>query len=442
MPEKQAISIVVPTLNEADNIPTLLERIDQAMQQVAVPYEVLIIDDHSTDGTMQLATSLAAKYPVRAILKNGKRGKAYSLLEGFAATSYSLVAMIDADLQYPPEALAPMYALLTENNLDVVTTERQAEETSKVRKLFTKVYNLIFARLLFGISFDTQSGLKLFRKRILNKFEMTPSPWSFDLEFLVRALENKFKIASYPITFSERTAGVTKVKLLSTTLELATASLKLRLRISIRKLRAGYRANTLFLQKAFPVGMLSLVALASVFLMHPATSHALSLPEPVEQVLSVPGDVLPSVLQSDPTTTPDQLPIATNSLANTSTTQPSSSSTTTSQQTETQSMQTASSTTAPSLQTQMAYNINQSTTPQIQLATYSNAKNGAATAAKKTGIYSSTYPAYRLNSNLTQRFTTLSGAALIVSGLSFMVGGLLCLYRRKVAYAYQQISHR
>lgn len=252
MTVKKSVSVVIPTLNEADNIARLFERIRKSMIKADINYEIVLIDDHSDDATMAIARSMASTYNVRAFPKRGQPGKAHSLLQGFEAAQFELVCMIDADLQYPPEAIGPMFKLLVTKNADIVVTERHDNETSKLRKISSKLFNFIFARMLFGISYDTQSGLKLFKKNILNDFEMTPSPWSFDLEFLVRSLENKRKIISYRIPFSERKGGVTKVRLINTTFELAKASIVLRWNTSRQKLKHGHKANARYLKRAFP----------------------------------------------------------------------------------------------------------------------------------------------------------------------------------------------
>jgi glycosyltransferase involved in cell wall biosynthesis len=174
--ETKPLSIIVPTLNEAGNLPSLFKRIGVSLNAAQIPYEIVLVDDHSSDDTLAVAKAAASEYPIRIFTKRGERGKAYSLLEGFDYAAYELVCMIDADLQYPPEAIAPMYEQLAELEADVVITERVEQHTSFLRQLSSKVFNLIFTRALFGIQYDTQSGLKLFKQRYIFSRQLLSFP--------------------------------------------------------------------------------------------------------------------------------------------------------------------------------------------------------------------------------------------------------------------------
>jgi len=145
-------------------------------------------------------------------------------------------------LQYPPEAIVPMYRKLQKESADIVVTERVEQETSFLRQLSTRMFNLVFTRLLFGIDLDSQSGLKLFKKRILRTISISPSQWSFDLEFIIRSLEQNYKISNHKIAFSERTEGKGKVNMFTTTYELIKASVHLRLTTSRKKVRQVYES--------------------------------------------------------------------------------------------------------------------------------------------------------------------------------------------------------
>lgn len=237
------VSIVVPTLNEVGNVELLASRITTAMNTASIPFEIIFIDDHSSDGTLDAIARIPNTIATRAVLKQGKPGKAFSILEGNALATYDVVCMIDADLQYPPEAIPELVKTMGELDLDIVLTRRAQNETSVLRHVLTLGFNLVFVRMLFGIGYDTQSGLKLFKKSILASMSINPSPWTFDLEFIVRALMDDRRIASRNIQFGRREIGDEKVHFFSTSLEIGRQSLLLRRHVSYRKLASAYRHN-------------------------------------------------------------------------------------------------------------------------------------------------------------------------------------------------------
>lgn len=234
------LSIVVPALNEEGNVALLVKRIDASLQTAGISYEVLFIDDFSKDGTASAVRRLARHYPVAVAQKIGKRGKAFSILQGVAMVRGDLICMIDADLQYPPEAIAPMVRIITDKKADVVLSRRISKETSFLRQFISKGYNLVFAKMLFGIDFDTQSGLKVFRRRVFDGLELQPSQWSFDLEFIVQCLARQYRVLSYDIDFAERHSGKAKISAIASSFEVLLATLSLRARVSRRQIRQGY----------------------------------------------------------------------------------------------------------------------------------------------------------------------------------------------------------
>jgi len=221
------LSIIVPTYNERANIKPLLETIRAGSG--GRDYEVIVVDDHSDDGTWEELTQEQANYPLKIFRKTGKKGKAYSLIEGFEKARGEVIAYIDADLQYPPEEIFPMVDKLEE--ADVVVANRKVYEDSAHRKLASRIFRTIFGKILFGIPHDTQSGLKVFRKEVLETVKFGPkSAWSYDLEFLTRAHQAGFKIEAHDILFKKRQFGVSKLNSLSAAWELIINALSLRLR--------------------------------------------------------------------------------------------------------------------------------------------------------------------------------------------------------------------
>ena len=140
----KGISIIIPTYNEEKNIQKLISRIRSAFLSSGVNYEIIFIDDDSTDGTAEEINKYSDKAPIKVYtryLKHGfgKRGKADSLLVGFDLAKYDSICMIDADLQYPPEAILPMYKKLDE--ADIVVADLNKQENKHKSSICLCVFN-------------------------------------------------------------------------------------------------------------------------------------------------------------------------------------------------------------------------------------------------------------------------------------------------------------
>ena len=164
----------------------LTERLHQTFSAHKISYELIFIDDFSTDDTVDELSALAKTYPIKIQTKKGKRGKAQSLLQGFDLASSEILVMIDADLQYPPEAIPQMLEKIN-NGFDVVVASRSQKHVSFVRLFLSRGFEFVFGRLLHNFNFDVQSGLKAFRRKIIDEVELKPDAWTFDLEFLTKA---------------------------------------------------------------------------------------------------------------------------------------------------------------------------------------------------------------------------------------------------------------
>jgi glycosyltransferase XagB len=228
MKKSNKISIIVPTLNEKGNIKPLLRRIDRSLKKAGIYYEVIFIDDHSTDGTVKEIQKAAKKYPIKVFNKRGKRGKAYSIIEGINKCRSRTIAFIDADLQYPPEKFPEMFKKL--QNCGVVVADRKLQDTSLIRKAASRTYSYIFGKLVLGFNCDVQSGMKMFKKHLgeaVNSDRV--DPWTFDMALLQAAYDLGEKIDTVDIKFRKRRTGVSKINIINDSLQIAKGAVKLRL---------------------------------------------------------------------------------------------------------------------------------------------------------------------------------------------------------------------
>jgi len=116
------VSVVVPTYNERDTLPELVQALHRALGE---GYEVVVVDDSSPDGTADLARELARSYPVRVVQRPGKHGLGSAVLEGARAASGSVVVVMDADLSHPPDAV-PRLVETVRSGADVAVGSRYA----------------------------------------------------------------------------------------------------------------------------------------------------------------------------------------------------------------------------------------------------------------------------------------------------------------------------
>jgi len=157
----KTISIIIPTYKEKDNIGPLVERIQKSMAKY--DYEIVIVDDNSADGSEELVSGLAKKYPVKIIVRKNKRGLSSAVVDGIAATDSEFVIVMDADLQHPPEVL-PDIAKALENH-DFVMGSRYVKggspgEWKLARKIVSKVATLMALPIAPKIK-DPMSGFSV-----------------------------------------------------------------------------------------------------------------------------------------------------------------------------------------------------------------------------------------------------------------------------------------
>ena len=222
------VSVVVPVLNEVKNVKILNRFLKLALRSRGYKFEIIYIDDHSTDGTYEYLSKIADFDEVYVYRKQGKRGKSFSLIEGFSYARGSILAMIDADLQYPVTALVDMIGQV-KSGKDIVVANRKKIKTSLLRKIASKGFKNLFGKLLFGLQTDIQSGLKVFTKRAYESVSFLPqTPWTFDLEFLYRASGAGYIISNYDITFGARQNGNSKVQFVRQTFEIGSNALMVR----------------------------------------------------------------------------------------------------------------------------------------------------------------------------------------------------------------------
>jgi glycosyltransferase involved in cell wall biosynthesis len=168
------ISLVIPLLNEAESLPELEAWISRVMLQHGFSYELLLIDDGSTDNSWAIIEQLAATNPsVRGIKFRRNYGKSAALNTGFAACEGDVVITMDADLQDSPDEIPELYRMIMEDKYDLVSGWKQKRFDPLSKTLPTKLYNWA-ARKISGIPnlHDFNCGLKSYKKDVVKSIEV------------------------------------------------------------------------------------------------------------------------------------------------------------------------------------------------------------------------------------------------------------------------------
>jgi dolichol-phosphate mannosyltransferase len=212
----RGLSIIVPTYNEAENIRELIERVETSLKSDA--FEIIVVDDSSPDGTADIAEELGKVYGnVKVVKRPRKMGLASAILDGMRAAEYDLIAVIDADLQHPPELL-PRLLEKAREGYDVVVASRYVEGGSIEgwsfwRRLVSKGA-IFLAHALFSKTKavkDPMSGFFLFKKDVIGGVRLELLGYKLLLEILVRG--RYCKVVEVPCIFRGRKKGKSKLSL-------------------------------------------------------------------------------------------------------------------------------------------------------------------------------------------------------------------------------------
>lgn len=168
------ISVVVPLYNEEESLPELTEWISRVMKAHNFSYEIIFVDDGSTDGSFHTLTRLSKEYPqIKAIRFSRNYGKSPALNTGFKEAEGDVVITMDADLQDSPDEIPELYRMITEEGYDLVSGWKKKRYDPLSKTIPTKLFNAT-ARKVSGIKnlHDFNCGLKAYRKPVVKNIEV------------------------------------------------------------------------------------------------------------------------------------------------------------------------------------------------------------------------------------------------------------------------------
>src|SRR5215472_8756474 len=234
------LSIILPVVNEGDNLRQLVPRLKAVMERERLSFEIIVVDGGSSDGTPQAAVELGA----RAVAER-RRGYAGALETGFAEARGDYVLTLDADLSHEPAFAAKLWRARTE--ADIVIASRYARGgaayAGAMRIWLSRLLNLWMRRLLSMPVRDLSSGFRLYRREALENLRLQAGNFEVIEEALVKAYAQGYSILEVPFTYFPRESGRSHARLLRFGIDLIRASVSLwKLRNSINSADYDERA--------------------------------------------------------------------------------------------------------------------------------------------------------------------------------------------------------
>jgi glycosyltransferase involved in cell wall biosynthesis len=168
------ISVVIPLFNEEESLPELTAWIDQVMNANGYSYEVILVDDGSSDNSWQVIETLSAQNPkLKGIRFQRNYGKSAALNEGFGAALGDVVITMDADLQDSPDEIPELYTLIMKDGYDLISGWKKVRyDNTLTKNIPSKVYNWA-ARKMSGIYLhDFNCGLKSYKNKVVKSIEV------------------------------------------------------------------------------------------------------------------------------------------------------------------------------------------------------------------------------------------------------------------------------
>jgi glycosyltransferase involved in cell wall biosynthesis len=198
------VSVLVPAKDEAENLPLFMEQAAAAFANSTVSYEVIVIDDGSTDDTPRVLETLQKRYPFLRVARHRRqRGIADALRTGYLTARGRVLVFYPADLQYKPEDIPRLVAPILAGESDMVTGYKQGVYE---KAFVSNIYNGL-SRSLFEIPVRDLNSVKAYRREIM---EMLPVRPDWHRYMIVIAAENGFTVTEIPVPLYPRNAGVSK----------------------------------------------------------------------------------------------------------------------------------------------------------------------------------------------------------------------------------------
>jgi glycosyltransferase involved in cell wall biosynthesis len=200
----------MPAYNESEYIESNLYDAVRTLSELGYDYEVIVVDDGSSDNTYLHAVKVLSRHPqkVRVVRYDVNRGKGNALICGTTYATGNYVVFLDSDMDLHPEQLPVLFAIMDEQKADVVIGSKRHPLSKVTYPLIRRLYSATYyglVRVLFGLPLrDTQTGMKVFKIDVLRKVfpKVLVKRFAFDVEVLTLAHRSGYKVVDAPVTLA------------------------------------------------------------------------------------------------------------------------------------------------------------------------------------------------------------------------------------------------
>ena len=234
------LSVVLPTINEKDNLELLLPTLKEITKQLGIVAEILIVDGGSVDGTPDTARRFGAR-----VVQQTERGYGGALLAGFANARGSFVLTMDADLSHRPVVVEKLWAARDQAELLIASRyiEGGRSDVTGYRSALSRILNVTYRRVLSVPTRDLSSGFRLYRQSVLASIRLDSTDFDVLEEILIRFQNDGWRIGEVPFLYMARGSGESHVRLFKFAWAYAKTLIRMwRLRNSLESADYDYRA--------------------------------------------------------------------------------------------------------------------------------------------------------------------------------------------------------
>ncbi|MBI3490308.1 MAG: glycosyltransferase family 2 protein [Acidobacteria bacterium] len=213
------MSLVLPLYNEAEGIAAIVANLTNALEREAIPYQLVLVNNGSTDGSATILAEIASQNPaVHVTTVPVNQGYGWGIICGLKEATGEIVGFMCADGQIAPADVIHVYRRLVDGDVDLSKVVRVTREDGFTRRVMSVVYNRLF-RVLFAFkAADINGTPKLMWRARFAELELSSKDWFIDAELMIRAVERGFRIAEVAVNFAARNHGASNVRL-TTSLE-------------------------------------------------------------------------------------------------------------------------------------------------------------------------------------------------------------------------------